>query len=76
MDECPNCHESLVGGLIYDTMLHDVYDGDEDAALQAASHYGATKTEGRWGLALGMYSLDEDRTVAYRCPFCGHEWPR
>jgi len=25
---------------------------------------------------IGIYDRDLDRTVAWRCPDCGHEWPR
>jgi hypothetical protein len=25
---------------------------------------------------IGIYSMDEDRTIAWRCPDCGQEWPR
>ena len=26
--------------------------------------------------AIGIYSIQTDRTVAYKCPDCDHEWPR
>jgi hypothetical protein len=26
--------------------------------------------------AIAIYSREEDRTVAWRCPDCGHEWER
>ena len=72
---CPKCNSNLEGQLIYETFL-DQYAGDETKALEAAAMYGATKTEGRWGRAIGIYSMEKDRTVAYRCPDCGHEWKR
>lgn len=25
---------------------------------------------------IGIYSMDEDRTIAWQCPDCGQEWPR
>ena len=74
-DTCPNCGESLVGGLIYDTMLKN-HEGDAVKALYDAALYGATMTEGRWGLAIGMYDMDKDMTVAYQCPHCHAQWDR
>jgi hypothetical protein len=71
---CPSCKESLEGGLIYEHFLAEYK--NEDKALMTARLYGATKTEGRWGLATGIYSMEEDRTVAWRCPFCQHQWGR
>jgi hypothetical protein len=51
----------------------------EDAEARAdevASNYGATRTKGRWGRLIGIYDDVKDRTVAWRCPDCNHEWPR
>ncbi len=73
-DTCPKCNSNLEGGLIFDTFMEQY--GDEQKALEAADAYGATKTEGKWGRKIGLYSLAEDRTVAWRCPDCGHEWGR
>lgn len=71
---CPNCKADLDGDLIYDTFMEK--HGDEQKALETAAMYGATKTEGRWGRQIGIYSVDKDRTVAHRCPDCGHTWGR
>ena len=71
---CPNCNSNLDGELIYDTFLERY--GDEFKALEVAAMYGATKTEGRWGRGISIYSRELDRTVAYRCPDCGHDWKR
>lgn len=30
----------------------------------------------RFRREIGIYDRGLDRTVAYRCPDCGHEWPR
>lgn len=72
---CPNCNADLDGGLIYDTMLEQC-DGDVEKATERAASYGATPTKGQWGRQLGIYDRDLDRTVAYRCPDCKHEWSR
>jgi hypothetical protein len=71
---CPSCNESLEGELIYEHFLAQY--GDEEKALKTAEMYGATKTTGRWGLAIGIYDMEQDRTVAWRCPFCQHQWER
>jgi hypothetical protein len=71
---CPNCKADLDGDLIFDTGM-EMY-GTEENAIEYASFYGATKTEGRWGREIAIYDRDKDRTTAYRCPDCGHEWSR
>lgn len=71
---CPNCEVDLDGDLIYETFFAKY--GDEVRALRYAEMYGATKTEGRWGRQIGIYDYANDRTVAYRCPDCGHTWER
>lgn len=30
----------------------------------------------RWNRRIGLYDRDLDRTIGYRCPDCGFEWPR
>ena len=69
---CPSCGVSLEGDLIYDTFFNIA--GDHEAALKAASYYGATQTSGRWGKAIGIYCIHTDRTLHYKCPSCGHRW--
>jgi rubrerythrin len=73
-ERCPRCKVSLEGSLIFDTFLAKY--NNEERALEAAKAYGATKTEGRWSKKIGLYDQNIDRTVAWRCPNCGHEWPR
>lgn len=36
-----------------------------------SKHYSGT----HWKREIGIYDRDLDRTVAYRCPDCGKEWP-
>lgn len=72
---CPGCGVELDGELIYETFL-EKYEGDTVRALETAELYGATKTKGRWRRQFALYDQTRDRTVAYRCPDCGHEWPR
>ena len=70
--KCPNCKNNLDGVLIYDTFLEKY--GDEDKALETAKLYGATKTEGRWGRQIGIYDMELDRTIKWKCPDCNYEW--
>ena len=74
MDNCPNCNVSLKGGLIWDTFFKR-YE-DEDEADRIAEMYGATRTTGHWGRKIGIYCMEKDRTVAWQCPDCNHEWGR
>lgn len=69
---CPACQADLNGGSIYQ---HFLAANEPAEALRIAKMYGATETEGQWGRATAIYSQQRDRTVAYRCPDCGHEWP-
>jgi predicted RNA-binding Zn-ribbon protein involved in translation (DUF1610 family) len=71
---CPNCGMNFDGELIYETFLKR---GDTpEEALESASYYGATETTGRWGHKIAIYSMEEDRTVQWKCPDCNHEWDR
>lgn len=74
-NHCPHCSAEFDGELIYETFLAK-YEGDETRALETAAMYGATKTEGRWSRRISLYDRTRDQTTAYRCPDCGHEWPR
>lgn len=71
---CPNCNANLEGDLIFDTFLEKY--GDEQKALETAEMYGATRNEGRWGREIAIYDREKDRTVAYVCPDCDHQWGR
>jgi len=71
---CPKCKSNLDGELIFDTFMKKY--GNEQKALETASMYGATKTEGRWGRQIGIYDMELDRTTEWRCPDCGHLWIR
>lgn len=72
--KCPHCHADLNGDFIWQTFIDQ---GEtEGTADEWAHHYGATRTEGRWGRAIGLYDRDLDRTVRWKCPDCDGEWPR
>ena len=73
--QCPSCGMDFDDGLIFDTFMEQ-YEGDEEKALETASHYGATKTTGRWGKQIAIYDMELDRTTHYKCPECAHEWDR
>jgi hypothetical protein len=40
---------------------------------QQRHHFGGKKNFMR---TIGLYDDDRDMTIAWRCPDCGHEWPR
>jgi len=44
----------------------------EVAADNVAEHYGANRTKGRWGRAIGL--VENDRCNTFRCPDCNEEW--
>lgn len=71
---CPNCHVDLDGGSIWEHFFHET--GSASEADRIAGAYGATRTTGQWAEKIGLYSWEEDRTVKWQCPDCGHEWPR
>jgi predicted RNA-binding Zn-ribbon protein involved in translation (DUF1610 family) len=48
----------------------------EIRADEVAESYGASRTKGRWGKAIGIYDMERDRTMAWKCPHCEYEWPR
>lgn len=72
---CPSCGADLSGALIWQTLV-DQGKTEAEADRIAANFYGATRTTGRWGRQLAIYSRERDRTVAHRCPDCDHEWSR
>ena len=71
---CPNCNTDLDGGLIFETFMAKY--NDRAKALEVAEMYGATETNGQWGREIALYDINKDRTTAYRCPDCNHEWER
>lgn len=75
MKNCPKCGVSLEGGSIWETFFEKY--GSEQEATRVAEMYGATKENNlQWGRQIGIYDLNTDRTVSWRCPDCNHEWPR
>lgn len=72
--KCPKCRADLDGDGIWQTFMDRT--GDEAKADDMAAHYGATRTRGRWRRAIAVYDRTLDRTIAHRCPDCGHEWGR
>ena len=71
---CPHCNVDLTGPSIYEHFLSTGV--SEQEALRTAKMYGATKTEGTFDRQIGIYDTGCDRTVSWRCPDCGGEWPR
>ena len=71
---CPNCGINFDGDLIWDTGME--IHGNEEKADEYAKLYGATRITGRWGKNIGIYSIEEDRTIGFKCPECKHEYGR
>lgn len=71
---CPKCKTDLDGGSIWEHFFEKT--GSEAEADKSAKSYGADRTQGQWGRAIGLYDRDLDRTTAWRCPDCGHRWGR
>lgn len=47
----------------------------EERADSVAGMYGASRTKGRWGRAVGI-EYDRDRVEEWQCPDCNHRWAR
>ena len=71
---CPSCKSDLDGDLIYETFIGQGMTPEK--ALETANMYGATETSGWWGRVIGISCMDQDRTVEWMCPDCGHRWDR
>jgi len=71
---CPNCNADLDAGSIWETFYQ--LTGSEEEADRKAEMYGANREKGRWGRTIALYDRDKDRTVAWKCPDCGHIWER
>lgn len=71
---CPKCNLNLDGERIWDYFYNQK--GSEQEADRNAEMFGATRERGCFGKAIGIYSIDRDMTVAWRCPECNHEWER
>lgn len=39
----------------------------KDQHLFGADHFGRE---------IGLYDMEQDRTISWKCPDCGHQWPR
>jgi len=85
---CPACNADMNGGSIWETGLAFALAGKhyrqqgvpatgeeaERLADDYAEAYGAHRTKGRWGRAIGI--VENDSVARWQCPYCGHEWAR
>lgn len=71
---CDNCNFDFDGELIFETFMKTY--NDRQRAISTAEMYGVTETKGRWNKKIGIYCMETDRTVLYRCPACSYEWNR
>jgi len=60
LDICPNCKVDLTGGPIPQQYID-------------AGHYG---NHTHYSRRIGIYDRGRDRTVAWVCPDCNHQWAR
>lgn len=58
---CPNCNADLQGDPIPQEYI------EEGCYGEGVTHFYRT---------IGIYSVEQDRTIAWACPDCGHEWDR
>lgn len=74
---CPHCNADLDGDLVINYPISQGY--TPDLVLEYASSYkgwNEHREKNRWGRAIALYSIEEDRTAAYRCPDCEKTWER
>lgn len=71
---CPNCGVDLNGGSIWEHFFKEK--GNAEEADRIAEMYGATREKGQWGREIGIYNMETDRTVQWKCPDCNHTWDR
>lgn len=64
---CPQCAESFVGEEIPRQYVAEGLYPEKCDGCAENSH---------WANVMGVYSLEQDRTVGWKCPFCDHEWER
>lgn len=68
---CPHCKASLDGELVIDYPLSQGKSKKE--ALEYAKSYAGWDEHGednRWSRQIGIYNIDSDRTMYYKCPDC------
>lgn len=70
---CPKCGVDFDGDLVYNHFLKEE-NGNHERALEIVEMYGATQFKGRWSHKIGLYSMEKDRTVAWKCHKCDHTW--
>jgi hypothetical protein len=72
---CPHCNADLDGDLVINYPLSQGKTMDEAIAYAAMyAGWDKHKEANRWGRAIGLYDVNQDRTTAYRCPDCQKTW--
>lgn len=72
---CPHCNANLDGELVIDYPLSQGKTMEE--ALEYAAYYAGWEEHGaknRWGRQIGIYDMNSDRTIEYKCPDCNGTW--
>lgn len=72
---CPHCKVDLDGDRICDTFMEQGKTKEE--SIDYAKYYAGWEQHGmanRWSRAMGISSLELDRTTGYICPDCHKEF--
>ncbi len=69
----PNSVKTMVDG--YGAYWYK-WDPDPDSCPSCGENMNDEKTGPPFSRRMGIYDRGQDRTVAWRCPFCKHEWER
>ena len=76
-DTCPACKSDLTGDPIPEKYrVHKDDCAEQKARFEGRCYcfpYGDATHGSR---RIGIYDRGRDRTVAWRCPDCGHQWDR
>ena len=73
---CPHCKANLDGDLVLNTALEQC-EGHVKDAIRYCSYISGWEKYGeanRWSRATAQYSIEQDRTISYRCPDCNNTW--
>lgn len=58
------------------TIQHEKFEGYPDECPQCGVMFCYVPEHAQCPKPVGIYDRDKDRTVAWRCCDCGHEWER
>ena len=74
---CPHCNADLDGDLVIDSLIKFGYPQNE--VIEYAKYYQGYSEYGefnRFTRKIGIYDVNKDRTIKWRCPDCKKTWGR